>query len=117
MDYAGQYLAEVLYSWIIIVMGGIGWIHGYIVESFLVTYYWWLIATVVCIPLCCWDWKFYNKEPITWLSNIPKANEPYVLLEDSYEELTNSPKESKSSSTAKDNKSKFTKHKASKKNV
>ena len=116
MDYAGQYLAEVLYSWIIIGMGCIGWLHGYIVESFLITYYWWLIATVVCIPLCCWDWKFYNKEPIAWLSDIPRSSEPYILLEDRDKDTSSTSQESRISGVSKNNFPKISKHKASKKN-
>jgi signal peptidase complex subunit 1 len=72
MDYQGQKISELIFYWVIIIFGAIGWVIGYFHQDFSYVFYPWLsgvaIATVLCVP----DWPFYNRHPIKWLDSVPE---------------------------------------------
>ena len=59
MDYAGQCLAEQLFYWIIVILGGIGWVYGYFLQDFTYVFYSWGVGVVLsCIVsrgVLCWS--------------------------------------------------------------
>mmetsp|Transcript_30007 Transcript_30007/g.87387 ORF Transcript_30007/g.87387 Transcript_30007/m.87387 type:complete len:108 (-) Transcript_30007:288-611(-) len=66
MDYDGQRLAELLYYWIIIVFGAIGWIWGYLKGDFMLTFYAWAVGVGISVVLCVPDWPWFNRHPVRW---------------------------------------------------
>jgi signal peptidase complex subunit 1 len=100
MDYEGQKLAELIFYWIILAFGGVGWVIGYIQQDFTVVFQVWLVGVVLSVivrllgfrkdydydyltklllfiwdQLCVPDWPFYNRHPIKWLESIPDRRE------------------------------------------
>mmetsp|Transcript_21180 Transcript_21180/g.68323 ORF Transcript_21180/g.68323 Transcript_21180/m.68323 type:complete len:105 (+) Transcript_21180:2671-2985(+) len=71
MDYKGQKLAEMIYCYLIVVVGAIAWVCGYVAESFKVTFVIWLGGLVVSMLLCVPDWPMFNRNPVEWLKEIP----------------------------------------------
>ena len=99
MDYEGQRLAELLFYWIILSFGAVGWIIGYFQQDFFIVFKAWLVGVVISVvvsplehlrprkdesngtshnftpflffQLCVPDWPFYNKHPIKWLDSVP----------------------------------------------
>jgi hypothetical protein len=49
MDYEGQKLAELLFYWIIISFGGVGWVIGYIQQDFIYVFYAWSVGVVLSV--------------------------------------------------------------------
>jgi hypothetical protein len=49
MDYEGQKLAELLFYWIIISFGGVGWIFGYFQQDFFVVVQAWFVGVVISV--------------------------------------------------------------------
>ena len=49
MDYEGQKLAELLFYYIILSCGGVGWILGYIRQDFTIVFQIWLIGVIVSV--------------------------------------------------------------------
>jgi hypothetical protein len=49
MDYEGQKLAELLFYWIIIAFGGIGWVVGYFQQDFFVVVQAWFVGVVISV--------------------------------------------------------------------
>jgi ABC-type amino acid transport system permease subunit len=49
MDYEGQKLAELLFYWIIISFGGIGWVIGYFQQDFFVVVQAWFVGVVISV--------------------------------------------------------------------
>ena len=49
MDYEGQKLAEILFYWIILVFGAVGWVIGYFQEDFTVVFQAWLAGVVLSV--------------------------------------------------------------------
>lgn len=66
MDYRGQALSETLQQIINVLFGVIGFVYGYYIQSFWVTFLWcvtgFLVASLVCIP----DWPWFNRHPLPW---------------------------------------------------
>mmetsp|Transcript_37520 Transcript_37520/g.81753 ORF Transcript_37520/g.81753 Transcript_37520/m.81753 type:complete len:80 (+) Transcript_37520:292-531(+) len=75
MDYEGQKLSELLFHWIILSFGAVGWIVGYFHQDFSYVFYAWSVGTLISIVLCVPDWPFYNKHPVKWLDQIPSTSE------------------------------------------
>lgn len=73
MDYKGQKLAEMLYTYLIVVFGAIAWVFGYFAQDFMVTFYGWLFGLIFCMILCIPDWPIYNRNPVPWLKEIPPS--------------------------------------------
>ena len=49
MDYEGQRLAELLFYWIILTFGAVGWVIGYIKQDFFVVFQLWLVGVVISV--------------------------------------------------------------------
>ncbi|GMH84121.1 hypothetical protein TL16_g09823, partial [Triparma laevis f. inornata] len=67
MDFKGMALSELLFYYICIVSGAIGWIYGFVHQSFLQTFYIWACGLGVSVVLCVPDWPFFNRNPVKWL--------------------------------------------------
>ena len=74
MDYQGQKLAEMIYLYLIVILGAIGWVFGYVAQSFKITFTVWLGGLVVSMILCVPDWPMYNPHPVEWLKEIPASS-------------------------------------------
>ncbi|GAM28987.1 hypothetical protein SAMD00019534_121630, partial [Acytostelium subglobosum LB1] len=51
-DFEGQKLSEKLYQYIIILFGIIGWIAGFIKQSFQITFYFVVAGTLIALIVC-----------------------------------------------------------------
>jgi len=71
MDYQGQRLAELMFYWIILSFGGVGWIIGYFQQDFMIVFKFWLVGVVISVVLCVPDWPYFNRHPIKWLESVP----------------------------------------------
>mmetsp|Transcript_22066 Transcript_22066/g.29093 ORF Transcript_22066/g.29093 Transcript_22066/m.29093 type:complete len:83 (-) Transcript_22066:421-669(-) len=71
MDYEGQKLSELLFYWIILAFGGVGWIIGYFQQDFTPTFYSWSVGVVLSCIICVPDWPFFNRHPVKWLDSVP----------------------------------------------
>jgi hypothetical protein len=49
MDYEGQRLSELLFYWIILSFGGVGWIFGYIHQDFTLVFWAWLVGVSLSV--------------------------------------------------------------------
>lgn len=49
MDYEGQRLSELLFYWIIIIFGGVGWVIGYFQQDFAIVFKAWLVGVVISV--------------------------------------------------------------------
>ena len=49
MDYEGQKLAELLFYWIILSFGAVGWVIGYIYQDFFIVFQAWLVGVVISV--------------------------------------------------------------------
>jgi signal peptidase complex subunit 1 len=67
MDFKGQKLAERLYYYIILVLGILGFLLGFIVQDFKVTLAFLGFGTAVSSLICVPDWKYFNQEKLQWL--------------------------------------------------
>lgn len=54
MDYQGQKLAELIFHWIILSCGAIGWIIGYFQQDFTVVFQAWLVGVVISVIVSFW---------------------------------------------------------------
>mmetsp|Transcript_3730 Transcript_3730/g.9872 ORF Transcript_3730/g.9872 Transcript_3730/m.9872 type:complete len:80 (+) Transcript_3730:211-450(+) len=75
MDYEGQKLAELLFYWIIIGFGGVGWVIGHFQQDFMIVFKFWLVGVAISLVLCVPDWPFYNRHPVKWLESVPDRRE------------------------------------------
>jgi hypothetical protein len=49
MDYKGQQLSELIFYWIILLFGGVGWVLGYIRQEFWIVFQFWLVGVGISI--------------------------------------------------------------------
>jgi signal peptidase complex subunit 1 len=49
MDYEGQKLAELLFYWIILSFGAVGWVIGYVQQDFTVVFYAWSVGVLLSV--------------------------------------------------------------------
>jgi signal peptidase complex subunit 1 len=49
MDYEGQRLSELIFYWVILLCGGVGWIIGYMRQEFFIVFKFWLVGVVISI--------------------------------------------------------------------
>jgi signal peptidase complex subunit 1 len=68
MDFSGQQLAEKIYQFLILLFGFFGFLIGFLLESFQITFYSIVVAATLSCILCVPDWNFYNKNPHNWLT-------------------------------------------------
>ena len=53
MDYEGQRLAELLFYYIILAFGGVGWVIGYFQQDFTIVFQCWLVGVVISVVVSC----------------------------------------------------------------
>jgi signal peptidase complex subunit 1 len=53
MDFEGQRLAELLFYWIILIFGAVGWVYGYIKQDFIYVFQAWLVGLVISVIVSC----------------------------------------------------------------
>mmetsp|Transcript_4386 Transcript_4386/g.7784 ORF Transcript_4386/g.7784 Transcript_4386/m.7784 type:complete len:112 (-) Transcript_4386:90-425(-) len=88
IDFVGQKQAFDLQFYVLWTSGVIGFVHGFIMSSFLYTFYWVFGAGCLMTALCLPAWPLWNRNPVNW-------QEPQV----EEEEDAPKPKESKKSSS------------------
>jgi Microsomal signal peptidase 12 kDa subunit (SPC12) len=49
MDYKGQELAELLFYWIILAFGAVGWVIGYIHQDFFIVFQFWFVGVAISV--------------------------------------------------------------------
>lgn len=49
MDYEGQRLAELIFYWIILSFGAVGWVIGYFQQDFMVVFQFWLVGVAISV--------------------------------------------------------------------
>ncbi len=54
MDYEGQRLSELIFYWIILTFGGIGWVIGYFRQEFFIVFKFWLVGVAISIVVRVW---------------------------------------------------------------
>ena len=57
MDYEGQRLAELIFYWIILSFGAVGWVIGYFQQDFMVVFQFWLVGVAISVVVC-WNSLF-----------------------------------------------------------
>ena len=72
-DFVGQKWSERVYHVLIIVPSFIGFVHGYLVQDFYITFLYWLAATVTAMVICVpgWPW-LWQRNKVAWLNEVPK---------------------------------------------
>jgi prepilin signal peptidase PulO-like enzyme (type II secretory pathway) len=65
MDYEGQKLAELLFYWIILSFGGVGWVIGYFQQDFFVVVQAWLVGVVISVIVSTVLNEQYSLEAVT----------------------------------------------------
>lgn len=63
MDYEGQRLSELLFYWIIISFGGVGWIIGYFQQDFTIVFQSWLVGVVISMIVSCYFYQICIYRP------------------------------------------------------
>ena len=46
---------------------------GFVQQNFLSTFYGWLAGVVISVVLCVPDWPIFNRNPVSWLSEVPPS--------------------------------------------
>jgi len=49
MDYEGQRLSELIFYWIILSFGAVGWVIGYFRQDFTIVFQCWLVGVVLSV--------------------------------------------------------------------
>lgn len=52
MDFQGQRLAELIFYWVILSFGIVGWIIGYFQQDFTVVFQAWLVGVLLSVVVC-----------------------------------------------------------------
>ena len=52
MDFQGQRLAELIFYWIILSFGAVGWIIGYFQQDFTIVFQAWLAGVLLSVVVC-----------------------------------------------------------------
>ncbi len=47
-----------------------GFVHGYVAQSFQITFYYWAVSFGVAALLCVPDWPFFNRNPVKFLDSL-----------------------------------------------
>jgi len=78
MDFVGQKRAFDMQYYVIWTAGIIGFIYGYIRQSFLHTFYFVFGATVFVCLVCLPSWPCWNRNPVEWLEPRDEEEEEEV---------------------------------------
>jgi hypothetical protein len=60
MDYEGQRLSELLFYWIILSFGAVGWIIGYFQQDFTIVFQCWLVGVVISVVVSHYYYYDYD---------------------------------------------------------
>lgn len=66
VDFKGQQLSEQIFQVVIIASTVVGFIYGYVEQSFDLTFKSWAAGLVISMLLCVPDWPMYRRNPIEW---------------------------------------------------
>lgn len=69
MDYEGQKLAELIFYWIIISFGSVGWVIGYFQQDFTVVFQAWLVGVLLSIVVSVSARIAHRSTPFVYLSH------------------------------------------------
>lgn len=69
-DFKGQKTAERLYQGLIVSFSLIGFVAGYIQQSFRVTFQLWLLGMVLALVLCVPGWCCLRRKRVEWLKSV-----------------------------------------------
>lgn len=75
IDFVGQSTTYNLQSYVIWVAGIIGFIHGFVGQRFLYTFYWIFGSTILITLICLPSWPIWNRHPLKWLEPRPEDKE------------------------------------------
>lgn len=81
MDYKGQELAELLYTYILNFGALLAFLIGYYYESFQYVIVIYATASGIALLLCVPDWPIFNKNKLKWLPPLKKASTEVVKRE------------------------------------
>ncbi|CAM9615402.1 unnamed protein product, partial [Ectocarpus sp. 13 AM-2016] len=70
-DFKGQLLAENLYFYIVILLGAVGWVVGFVMGDFMYTLAGWGAGMALSMILVVPDWPMFNRNPTKWLDRLP----------------------------------------------
>jgi len=76
IDFVGQKRTFDLQFYAIWIAGVIGFIHGYIEQKFLMTFYWIFGASVLVTLLTLPAWPIWNRDPLDFLPASDKEKAP-----------------------------------------
>merc|ERR1719498_1301391 len=74
IDFKGQKRSFDMQFYVIWTAGIIGFVHGYIMASFLLTFYWIFGATLFVAAVCFPSWPWWNRDPVAWLEPEPEES-------------------------------------------
>ena len=76
VDFRGQLRAERAYQVLIVGAAAVGFVHGFLRDSFDVTFYYWLAASLLAglLTVPGWPW-LYRRDPVKWLEALPAAED------------------------------------------
>ncbi|CEM31030.1 unnamed protein product [Vitrella brassicaformis CCMP3155] len=66
MDFKGQYRASIVQSVLIWTVGLVGFVLGFVNQSFRLTFFCILGATVLSAAVCLPSWPWWNMNPVQW---------------------------------------------------
>mmetsp|Transcript_116174 Transcript_116174/g.182748 ORF Transcript_116174/g.182748 Transcript_116174/m.182748 type:complete len:113 (+) Transcript_116174:117-455(+) len=75
IDFVGQKRAFDMQFYVIWASGIFGFIHGFLTEKFLYTFYWVFTATLVCTAVCLPAWPWWNRNPVNFLKPMIEKEE------------------------------------------
>ncbi|KAH6893582.1 microsomal signal peptidase 12 kDa subunit-domain-containing protein [Thelonectria olida] len=67
IDFEGQKLVELIATFLLIVVGALSFIAGYILQDIKLSLYGGLGGTALTFLIVVPAWPFYNKNPVKWL--------------------------------------------------
>lgn len=78
MDYEGQKLAELLFYWIILSFGGVGWVIGYFQQDFTIVFKCWLVGVAISVVVSHTIGTFTDSDMYTPILTLPAPVETAV---------------------------------------
>ena len=69
-DFRGQRLAELMYQYIIVIFSVVGFVAGYMQQSFRATFQIWCVGFLLAGVLSMGGWPWLRRHPVKWLESI-----------------------------------------------
>lgn len=67
IDFEGQKLADNINNYLLVLVGAIAFIVGFVAQDITLTVYIGLAGTALTALIVIPPWPFYNKKPLTWI--------------------------------------------------